>query len=164
MDPLFRTTYHSPIGDLEIAATENEIVSVDFARGRKARAARFPRAAGAKEASPALAAAVRQLEEYFRGRRRVFELMLRLEGSDFQTSVWKALLDVGYGETASYGEIARSVRRPKAVRAVGGANHSNPIAVIVPCHRIVGASGALTGYGGGLWRKEWLLAHEKKHR
>jgi methylated-DNA-[protein]-cysteine S-methyltransferase len=158
MELLYRARYRSPIGDLEIAATEGEVVSVDFVRGKKAKPAKAP------AASPALQAAVRQLDEYFHGRRRVFELMLRLQSSEFDLRVWQALLDVGFGETASYGDIAKTIRRPQAARAVGGANHRNPISIIVPCHRIVGASGALTGYGGGLWRKEWLLAHEKKHR
>ena len=152
MDNIHRAYYESPIGLVEIEATENEVMLVEFAADGKRRTA-----AGA---SAALDAAVRQLEEYFRGRRRVFELMLRLEGTEFQGRVWRALLDVGYGETASYGEIARAIGRPRSTRAVGAANGRNPISIIVPCHRIIGSSGALTGYGGGLWRKEWLLRHE----
>jgi len=154
MNDLYRGYLDSPIGRVEIAATEEEVVRVEFIEDKK------PIVAPAT--SPALAAAVRQLDEYFRGRRRVFELMLRLDGTAFQTRVWQALLDVGFGETASYGEIARAIGRPKSTRAVGAANGRNPISIIVPCHRIIGNSGALTGYGGGLWRKEWLLRHERR--
>jgi methylated-DNA-[protein]-cysteine S-methyltransferase len=154
MDNIHRAYYESPIGPIEIEATENEVTLVEFAADGKRRAA-----AGA---SAALDDAVRQLDEYFRGRRRVFELMLRLEGTEFQSRVWRALLDVGYGETASYGEIARAIGRPRSMRAVGAANGRNPISIIIPCHRIIGSSGALTGYGGGLRRKEWLLRHERE--
>jgi methylated-DNA-[protein]-cysteine S-methyltransferase len=155
MEALSRSFYRSPIGDIEIAATESEVVLVEFAKGGKPY-----RAPGS---SPALDAAMTQLDEYFQGRRRVFDLMLRLEGTEFQKRVWRALLDVGYGETANYGEIARAIGRPNAVRAVGAANGRNPVSIIVPCHRIVGSSGDLTGYGGGLWRKKWLLEHEGKN-
>jgi len=102
----------------------------------------------------------RQLEEYFAGERTRFDLALAPHGTPFQQRVWKALLAVGFGRTASYGEIARAIGRPEASRAVGAANGKNPIAIIVPCHRIIGASGALVGYAGGLPRKKWLLAHE----
>jgi methylated-DNA-[protein]-cysteine S-methyltransferase len=153
MNDLFRGCLESPIGLVEIEATEGEIVRVEFAVKKSS--------AAVSKGSPALEAAVRQLDEYFRGQRRVFELMLRLDGTDFQTSVWRALLEVGFGETASYGEIARTIGRPASTRAVGAANGRNPISIIVPCHRIIGSSGALTGYGGGLWRKDWLLRHER---
>ena len=88
------------------------------------------------------------------------DVPLALQGTEFQQAVWRQLLTVAYGHTASYGEIARGIAKPRAVRAVGGANHCNPISLIVPCHRIIGSNGKLTGYGGGLWRKEWLLRHE----
>ena len=153
MADLCRAWYESPIGTLEVEATANEVTLVEFVAGRTRR--------DATASSPALRAALRQLDEYFRGRRRVFELALRFEGTEFQNRVWQALLDVGYGETASYGEIARAIGRPRSARAVGAANGRNPISIIVPCHRIIGGSGALTGYGGGLWRKEWLLRHER---
>ena len=153
MDELHRGYLESPIGLVEVAATEGEVASVEFVEKRPA--------AVSAASSPALADALRQLDEYFRGRRRVFELMLRLEGTPFQTLVWRALLEVGYGETASYGAIARAIGRPNSTRAVGAANGRNPISIIVPCHRIIGSSGALTGYGGGLERKEWLLRHER---
>ncbi len=108
----------------------------------------------------ALAPLRRQLEEYFAGDRREFELELAPTGTPFQLSVWRELRAIPYGETASYGEIAAAVGQPGAARAVGGANNHNPIAIVVPCHRVIGASGSLTGYGGGLPRKQQLLALE----
>ena len=110
---------------------------------------------------PAAAAAVRmQLQEYFAGGRRSFELALVPEGTPFQREVWRALRDVPYGCTVSYGELAAAIGRPRAVRAVGLANGANPLPIVIPCHRVIGADGSLTGYGGGLERKRWLLAHE----
>jgi methylated-DNA-[protein]-cysteine S-methyltransferase len=102
-----------------------------------------------------------QLEEYFAGTRTEFDLDLDPRGTDFQMEVWAALRDISYGTTASYGDIAAAIGRPKAVRAVGGANNANPISIIVPCHRVIGADGSLTGYGGGLGTKETLLALEQ---
>jgi methylated-DNA-[protein]-cysteine S-methyltransferase len=99
----------------------------------------------------------RQLAEYFAGERRAFDLPLSLDGNEFELRVWSALRDIDYGETASYGEIAARIGAPTAARAVGLANGRNPIAVIVPCHRVIGADGSLTGYGGGLERKRLLL-------
>jgi methylated-DNA-[protein]-cysteine S-methyltransferase len=104
-----------------------------------------------------------QLEAYFLGTSRSFDFPLDPVGSEFQLQVWTALRAIPYGETRTYGEIAKVVKRPKAMRAVGLANHENPIAIVVPCHRVVGAGGSLTGYGGGLNRKKWLLDHEAKH-
>jgi methylated-DNA-[protein]-cysteine S-methyltransferase len=104
--------------------------------------------------------AARQLREYFAGERRRFDLPLRLQGTDFQKRVWQQLTAIPFGETWSYGQLAKRLDNPSACRAVGLANGKNPIAVIVPCHRVIGADGSLTGFGGGLERKEWLLAHE----
>ncbi|PZS20405.1 MAG: cysteine methyltransferase [Pseudonocardiales bacterium] len=101
-----------------------------------------------------------QLAEYFAGRRRAFDLALHPSGTAFQQRVWAALLDIPYGETTSYGKTAAAIGVPSAARAVGLANGRNPIPVIVPCHRVIGANGSLTGYGGGLDAKRWLLAHE----
>ena len=100
------------------------------------------------------------MDEYFRKQRKVFELPLKPEGTDFQKKVWQALTQVPYGKTSTYKEIAERTGDLKAVRAVGGANRKNPIAIIIPCHRIIGSDNHLTGYAGGLWRKEWLLRHE----
>jgi methylated-DNA-[protein]-cysteine S-methyltransferase len=110
--------------------------------------------------NPLLATAAAQLAEYFDGRRRVFDVPLAARGTGFQRSVWDELTRIDFGRTVSYGEIARRLGRPGASRAVGLANGSNPISIIVPCHRVIGADGTLTGYGGGLERKQWLLRHE----
>jgi methylated-DNA-[protein]-cysteine S-methyltransferase len=110
-----------------------------------------------------LSAAVRQLTEYFAGTRREFDLPLRLQGTTFQTRVWRELTEIPYGQTWSYGMLAKRIDKPSASRAVGLANGRNPISILVPCHRVIGADGSLTGYGGGLERKRWLLAHEGFH-
>lgn len=107
-----------------------------------------------------LPAVARQLDEYFRGRRREFDLPIRMQGSDFQQRAWRSLMEIPYGQTRSYGEQARRIGNPNASRAVGLANGRNPIPIVVPCHRVIGADGSLTGFGGGLERKRWLLAHE----
>jgi methylated-DNA-[protein]-cysteine S-methyltransferase len=109
------------------------------------------------------AAARLQLEEYFARTRKAFDLPLVAEGTDFQRRVWDALLGIPYGTTISYLELARRIGDPKAVRAVGLANGRNPISIIVPCHRVIGSDGSLTGYGGGIERKRWLLQHEAIH-
>lgn len=114
--------------------------------------------------SAVLEEAQRQLGEYFCGERQRFDLPIRLKGTAFQQSVWRALLEIPYGETTTYGEIARRIGREKACRAVGMANHRNPISIIVPCHRVIGADGSLTGYGGGLTIKEGLLALERTEK
>ena len=103
-----------------------------------------------------------QLKAYFAGKLRRFEVTLGGEGSPFQRSVWKALCKIPFGETESYGALARRIGNPNASRAVGLANGKNPIGIIVPCHRVIGANGTLTGYGGGLARKQWLLDHERR--
>ena len=112
----------------------------------------------------AFAETIDQLDQYFAGDRDSFDLPLEPEGTEFQRAVWNALTEIPFGETRSYGEIAVAVGRPKAARAVGMANNRNPIAVIVPCHRVIGSGGALVGYAGGLERKTWLLDHEREAR
>ena len=104
--------------------------------------------------------AARQLGEYFAGKRKVFDLPLKMEGTEFQKRVWRQLTKIPFGETWSYGQLARRLDNPNGSRAVGLANGRNPIAVIVPCHRVIGADGSLTGFGGGIPRKQWLLSHE----
>jgi methylated-DNA-[protein]-cysteine S-methyltransferase len=111
----------------------------------------------------AFSAARRELDEWFTGRRSTFTIPLRLDGTPFQVAVWTALRQIPYGTTTTYGEVATRLGRPAAHRAVGAANGRNPISVIVPCHRLVGADGSLTGYGWGVERKAWLLAHERDH-
>lgn len=105
--------------------------------------------------------AITQLQEYFVGSRRTFDLPLELHGTEFQVAAWNALAEIPYGHTASYRQQAAAIGRPKAVRAIGGANGRNPVAIVLPCHRIVGADGSLTGFGGGIAVKKWLLDHEQ---
>lgn len=116
----------------------------------------------ATDSSPLLAEAIRQMEAYYRHELTEFDLPLRALGTEFQMKVWKALQTIPYGETYSYQDIARIVGNIKAVRAVGGANNKNPISIIIPCHRVIGKDGKMVGYGGGLDKKEWLLAFEKR--
>ncbi len=160
MSETHKARFESPIGTIEITAEEKGIVALAFVEKSglmKARPGKAPQ--GPKALTDCLA----QLDEYFRGRRKSFSVPLRLKGTAFQKKVWSALRRVPFGKTATYGEIAAAAGNRRAGRAVGGANHRNPVSIIVPCHRIIGAGGGLTGYGGGLWRKEWLLAHERKH-
>jgi methylated-DNA-[protein]-cysteine S-methyltransferase len=130
----------------------------------------FPKGSMRREPEPdwifnekPLAAACAQLNEYFAGSRKEFDLPLRFNGTEFQVSVLEALQEIPYGETTSYGEIAKRIGRPKAVRAVGAANGRNPIPIVVPCHRVIGSTGDLTGFGGGLDTKEALLRLEAEH-
>src|SRR6185312_5883646 len=117
-----------------------------------------------REAAVPFVQARGQLEQYFAGERTAFELPLRFTGSEFQRIVWRALLGIPYGETRSYGELAAAIGRPRAARATGLANGRNPFAIVVPCHRLIGAAGGLVGYRGGLERKRWLLDHERRVR
>ena len=112
----------------------------------------------------ALTDAVRQLEAYFGGTRQTFELQLNLKGTDFQKSVWQELLNIPYGKTISYLELSRRLGDMKAIRAAAAANGQNPLWIVVPCHRVIGSDGSLTGYAGGLWRKKWLLEHESPYK
>lgn len=153
------TRLESPVGTLLLTATETGLTGIVF-DGRRARAA-LGDAARERPSHPVLRRATRQLQEYFAGTRRAFDLPLAPSGTPFQRDVWNALLDIPYGETRSYGEVARRIGRPKAVRAVGAANGANPLPVVVPCHRVIGADGSLTGYGGGIARKRKLLALEQ---
>ena len=148
-----RAFFRSPIGTVEVAGTETGLKGLRFVPGEPGRAS---------ESDPILKTALTQLGEYFQGERRVFSLKLELDGTDFQRRVWRELQRVPFGQTVSYGEVAAALGIPKAARAIGQANHNNPVSIIIPCHRVVGSNGSLTGYGGGLWRKEWLLAHERR--
>ena len=150
MSPIYFDYCDSPIGLIEIAGTSTAVIALNFVAERCREVASHSLVAGA----------VRQLDEYFDGKRRTFNIEMALEGTEFQQQVWQQLQTVPYGCVASYQDIARGVGRPAAVRAVGAANGRNPIAIMVPCHRIIGKNGHLVGYGSGLWRKEWLLKHE----
>lgn len=142
----------SPLGPVQLYATGDELVGL-YLPGHRA----LPGVAGRSEV---LVCARAQLSEYFAGKRKVFDLPLGLRGTAFQTRVWRELLEIGHGETWSYGELAQSIGQPTASRAVGAANGKNPISIIVPCHRVIGSNGDLTGYGGGMPAKRWLLDHE----
>jgi methylated-DNA-[protein]-cysteine S-methyltransferase len=146
--------YDSPIGILEISGSEEGINSVHFVDNKTISHPEMP---------SALEDCCRQLDEYFAGNRNEFALKLRLNGTDFQKKVWHQLMKIPFGMTVSYKDVAHAIKNKKAVRAVGSANGRNNIAIIVPCHRVIAHDGTLGGYGGGLWRKEWLLEHEKKH-
>lgn len=146
-------TISSPLGPVQLFAHGDEL-SVVHMVGDGAPLD------GEERACDVLLAAADQLREYFAGHRRVFELPLAPQGTGFQQRVWQALCKIPFGQTRSYGEIAAAIGRPSASRAVGAANGKNPIWIIVPCHRVIGASGQLTGYAGGLDAKRWLLAHE----
>lgn len=154
----YRAFYRSPIGTVEIVGTEAGVSALNFFDIKEEASGRRTKGAPPRPVAAALA----QLDEYFRGHRRTFTVKLDLGGTPFQRSVWDKLLQVEFGRTTTYKALAAAVGRPGATRAVGGANHSNPVSIIVPCHRVVGSDGRLTGYGGGLWRKEWLLRHEAR--
>lgn len=113
-------------------------------------------------ATPVLAEGVKQLDEYFAGKRKVFDLPLNQPGSDFQHEVWNCLLGIGYAQTITYAQQSKIMNSPLAIRAIAAANGKNNLWIVVPCHRVVGSDGSLTGYAGGLWRKQWLLDHEAK--
>lgn len=142
----------SPVGPLRIDEEGGFITSVD----RTNAPLKAPD-------TPLLQECVRQLRAYFDGSLTVFDLPLNPQGTPFRRRVWAALQAIPYGETRSYGQLAKALSCPGAARAVGGANHHNPIAIIIPCHRVIGADGSLTGYGGGLAMKDWLLRHERRH-
>jgi len=147
----------SPVGALFLAASEAGLTHVLFLDEMDYAPAVVK---GSGEAARIVRETERQLSEYFTGRRREFDLPLALDGTDFQRATWHALRSIPFGRTMSYGELARRLGRPRAVRAVGAANGANPIPIIVPCHRVIGADGTLTGYGGGLAIKRRLLVHE----
>jgi methylated-DNA-[protein]-cysteine S-methyltransferase len=150
----------SPIGRLLLAGDSSAVRHIRFPEGRKSSE---PEPTWIHRPTQPLEEAARQLREYFAGERDEFDLPLAPDGTEFQKSVWRALQDIPYGATISYGELARRVGNPKASRAVGAANGQNPIPIVIPCHRVIGANGKLTGFGGGLPTKEALLALEAKH-
>ena len=150
--------YSSPIGTLLLVGEEGRLRELHFANSPDHQMM----ASVSLHQDPSLARVATQLDEYFRGERTSFDLDLDLRGTDFQQRVWRELQNIPYGGTASYGEIAARIGNPKACRAVGMANRRNPIPIIIPCHRVIGRDGSLTGFGGGLDVKERLLALERK--
>lgn len=153
------TSMDSPIGELTLTADGGVLTGVHMNEQRHAPKLQV----GCERDDAGLVHVVAQLQAYFAGELIDFDFPMELRGSDFQRRVWAALCEIPYGQTISYGELARWVGNPKASRAVGLANGRNPIAIVVPCHRVIGADGSLTGYGGGLERKVWLLEHEATH-
>lgn len=147
--------YQSPLGVLRISADEKAIAGLAFGGE--------PLAGAAALQTPLLKEAARQLDQYFAGERRSFDLPLNPSGTEFQKKIWDVLTKIAYGETQTYGGIAAAAGNPKASRAVGMANNRNPIAIVIPCHRVVGAGGSLTGYAGGLDKKEFLLNLERSN-
>lgn len=150
MNDLIFTCVDSPIGLVEIGCSGTGVAALNLVDSVR----------HSLSVSPCLTAASEQIAAYFAGKLSIFDLPLDLRGTDFQRRVWAQLLTVPFGQTATYLEIALALENPQAVRAVGAANGQNPVAIVVPCHRIIGSGGKLIGYGGGLWRKEWLLRHE----
>ncbi|HRO70771.1 MAG TPA: methylated-DNA--[protein]-cysteine S-methyltransferase [Chitinophagaceae bacterium] len=152
----YTTYYHSPVGLLKISGTAYYICEVSFHdTSTKNDSSR-------KDMPPLIIQCIEQLIQYFNGERRVFDLPLSQDGSVFQQETWNQLMTIPFGKTISYIQLAIKTGDPKATRAVANANGKNNIAIIVPCHRVIGTNRALIGYSGGLWRKKWLLEHEMK--
>lgn len=151
-------TMRSPVGILTLIASNDGLAAILWENDEPRR---VPLTVVAEDAThPILLEAERQLEEYFAGRRKIFDLALDVSGTEFQKKVWRALLAIPYGETRTYAEIAREIGHPTAVRAVGAANGRNPLSIVAPCHRVIGSTGALTGFAGGLAVKAQLLRLE----
>ncbi|CEN82226.1 methylated-DNA--[protein]-cysteine S-methyltransferase [Paraclostridium sordellii] len=144
--------YDSPIGILEIGTTEDELISILYVDEKRKNT----------EQPEILKETIKQIQEYFNGTRKEFDIKFKLKGTEFQEKVWNALTDIPYGDTVSYKYIAIKIGNEKAVRAVGNTNGRNIINIVVPCHRVIGANKSLIGYGGGLDKKSWLLKHEEK--
>lgn len=155
MSELYKLDYESPIGMIEISGTNEAICSIMFAE-------RDIKVNGRQDRTPkVLVECYHQLDEYFKGERMEFTFPFLLEGTIFQKNVWNALTGIVYANTGTYKDIAVTIGNEKAIRAVGSANGRNKLSIVIPCHRIIGSNGKLTGYAGGLWRKEWLLQHER---
>lgn len=153
--PMYHAFYRSPIGLLSICATDEAVTGVE----------RIQEEPQEEESGNQLTAACqKELQEYFEGKRMTFDLPLAPEGTPFQKKVWQAVREIPYGRTETYGEVARKVGSPKAYRAVGMSNHKNPILILIPCHRVIGSNGSLTGYAAGLENKQYLLELEQKHQ
>jgi len=158
--------YNTPCGEMILGATEGKLCLCDWMGGwhqgeTEGRLCRMLRAEMVEGEDPVIDQAIQQLEEYFRRERKTFTVPLLAVGTDFQRQVWDTLMGIGYGEQISYGEEARRMGRPSAVRAVANANGRNPIAIFIPCHRVIGSDGSLIGYGGGMSVKEYLLNLER---
>jgi len=146
--------YTSEIGMIEVVGRSDGIMSVDFVEDAEADNI---------SVHDCLKPCMTQLDEYFCGKRKTFLVSFQIQGTEFNKKVWRALMEIPYGTTQSYSDIAKAIGHKNAYRAVGNANRNNKIAIIIPCHRVIGSDGSLTGYACGIWRKEWLLAHERKY-
>ncbi len=149
--------YSSPIGVLEIVASDTHLTHVLFRDAEKKPSRQLDET---PESSPIIQETIKQFEAYFEKKLKDFDLPMLTEGTDFQRNVWEYLKTIPYGKTISYLEFSRRIGNEKAIRAVGATNGKNPLTIILPCHRVIGSDGSLVGYGGDLWRKEWLLRHE----
>ena len=154
---LYTKHYSSPVGILEISASETSLTHVLFREAQKKPSRKLDETS---ETSSVIEECMKQFDAYFAGKLKDFDLPMLPEGTDFQRNVWEYLKTIPYGKTISYLEFSRRIGNEKAIRAVGTANGRNPITIILPCHRVIGTDGSLVGYGGDLWRKEWLLRHE----
>ena len=141
---------NTPLGTAKIKGDENGVCLISVLQEGEI----------SKKIPLELKEAVKELNEYFEGNRKKFTFLMNPKGTDFQKKVWKALLEIPYGETMSYLELSKQLGDVKAIRAVASANGKNPLWIVVPCHRVIGSDGSLTGYAGGLWRKKWLIEHE----
>lgn len=158
-DTMYYTLVDSPIDTLLLVSDGEHLVGLYTNPGKY-----LPRFQDSgREDTAVFAETIRQLKAYFAGELTEFDLPVKMSGTTFQNSVWQVLITIPFGTSASYKDIAERIEAPKAVRAVGLANGRNPISIVVPCHRVIGASGKLTGYSGGLPRKQWLLAHERRY-
>ena len=155
---VYQLDYKSPIGIIEIIGTKGFVFSILFSEREQ------PVNLIGNETPESMVLCLQQLDEYFKGERLEFTFPYMFEGTDFQKTVWNALKEIPYAKTGSYKDIAVSIDNEKAIRAVGSANGKNKLSIVIPCHRIIGSNGKLTGYAGGLWRKEWLLQHEKEFK
>ncbi len=154
--------YQSPIGILEIRTAESFLTHILFTNSYKGNKINEAEIVFENPKKQITREVINELNEYFAGNRKQFDIAIMQDGTPFQQSVWKELCNIAYGKTISYMDLSKRLGNPKAIRAVGTANGCNPISIIVPCHRVIGANGSLVGYGGDLWRKKWLLEHEAK--
>lgn len=150
----YTSYYYSPLGQLKIQCSDEHLQALLFVKDEEEKQS---------ESNPVLQKCIQQLNEYFAGARTAFELPLQQTGTGFQQKVWNLLSQIPYGRTISYNNLSKQYGDLKAIRAVAAANGKNSLAIIVPCHRVIGSNQTLTGYAGGLWRKKWLLEHEAKY-
>ncbi len=152
--PTIETTFfQSPVGWLKLSATDRGLSKISF---KNSEPEEIPKG----DLHPVLSETIKQLDSYFTNGLTHFDIPLDIQGSDFEFQVWKQLLTIPFGYTTTYGEISKILKNPKAIRAIGTTIGRNPVVIIVPCHRVIGANDRMVGFGGGIWRKEWLLKHE----